>query len=159
MQNKFNLRLGNKQKFSMKINTPMYGWIRLSFFNNKKKFFFLSASGVYNPFYDLVDFLKKISLNKNGTYEWEVDQEGYYGIMTATVKGKLIHLETKTDISDRGRERRKSLPDFKITYNKKDFLRTFICHLENNYMKNKRVIHNDCYDLSYDIISLRKIKI
>lgn len=139
-------------KFSLDIGKARYGWVNLDFMNNGKYFFHLNASGVYNPFYDLIDFLEKISKNKNGKYIWEIDQEGYDGVMTVIVRGKKIILKTKTYTS------RKTHPPFKIEYNKKDFLYVMKCNLLKYYKENKSVIIDEYYPLDFNINQLRKIK-
>lgn len=142
-----------KNKFSFYLGKPRYGWVKIELLNNNKPFITISGSGVYNPFYDLVNFLKKINKNKNGQYIWEIDQEGYNAIIKVTVKRKKILVETETLTN------KPTLPKFKITYIKKEFIKEIKSELEKYYSKHKSIIFDDCYDLSFNKYQLAKIKI
>ena len=139
-------------KFTLDIGKPWCGWVNISFLNDNKEFMSINASGVYNPFYELVDFLKDISKHKSGTFFWTVDQEGYDGEVKVTIQDNYIILETETDTEV------EKLPSFKIKYKKSDFLYIMKCNLTNYYNENKKIIIDDCYPLDFNINELRKIK-
>ena len=143
-----------KNKFDFKIGKPRVGWVNVSLFHKDNIFMDISASGVYNPFYDLVDVLKNISKRKNGIYIWEIDQEGYDGIVKITVKGNFILLQTETPRDKKHEE----LPAFSLKMKKEYFLCKITTELEDYYKKNKREIIDDIYPLDFNITELRKIK-
>ena len=84
-------------KFNFKIGEDFhqYGWASISINNGKKNIIEISASGVFNPFYELKYGLDNF-ISKNKSFRWTIDQEGFDAVIDFKPSGKNIIITTKT---------------------------------------------------------------
>lgn len=136
--------------FKINLGNASCGWMNISIFNNGILSISMSGTSVFNPLEELPTLLKDLSLNKN--VEWEVDQEGYDGLIKFKQIGRGLIQVTTEDLRDN--------PQYYETiniYSKKQVIKEFITKLIEFEKENKEEMIDEYYDFNFDIEKIKKM--
>jgi hypothetical protein len=141
--------------FDLIFRKPRYGWSNFVLKNQKKRFFNIAISGVYNPYYELSDILANISQNKRKKQILEIDSEG----LISTIEFSLFSYNM-IKIRYQCESNRKNIhEDITLIIPKNKFLKIFKNKMLSYSKKYNRLRENEDYDLSMPIKTIKKIKV
>jgi hypothetical protein len=131
-------------KFNISFQKPKYGWLYFSLLKNNKKMINISASGVWNPFYDYVNVLYNLKNNRKKKIEFYIDQEGYDAKITFINRGIYVYIETET-LSNKNK-----LPKANGVFLKKEVIKEMKKELLKLFNRNKQEMCNWIYNFEFN---------
>ena len=146
-------------KFKLKLGATRYGWMYVEITNNTnhKRPVRIAHSGVFPFFQELIDILESLKYHKKA--KLEIEEEGPETHITFLNLGNKIRVTfEKAYCSESYRKNyRLYFKKFSVTYSKKQFTNHFKKTLWKHYLQNKKEYFHDCYEYSFDVMSLRKL--
>lgn len=142
------------KKLTITFHQVKYGWLPFSLYSNGKPIINISASGVYNPFYEYVNILHDLNYGKKKKINFFIDQEGFEAEITFINKGRYLFIQTETLRNDQSR----CLPVYSGYFNKRQVIKELKSKLLQFYVLNKVEMSNDCYNFSFNKYKLMQVK-
>jgi len=142
----------NTNCLTINFEKPMNGWLGFSIEANNKPIIHISASGVFNPFWEYVDILYDIKYKRKKEINFYIDQEGYDAKITFLIRNKYIFLTTETL-----RDNEKDLPKYYGGFNRQQVIKEMKHSLLKLYNQNKKEMNSYFYPFTFNYGKLFRI--
>jgi len=142
----------NTNHLTINFEKPIHGWLGFSIKSNNKSIINISASGVFNPFWEYVDILDDIKHKRKKEITFYIDQEGYDAKITFLIRNKYIYLTTETL-----RNNKKDLPKYTGVFDRQQVIKEMKQRLLKLYSQNKKEMNSYFYPFTFNYGKLIRI--
>lgn len=146
-------------KFKLILGHTRYGWMNVDIKNplNPKRNIKIAHSGAFPFFQELIDILGSLKYKKKA--KLEILEEGPETHITFLNLGNKLRVTFEKAYCSESYRKNYNLyfKKFSTAYSKKQFTRHFKKTLWKHYLQNRKEYFHDCYEYSFDVMSLRKL--